>query len=75
MAPPGLVDSAELSKRSDANVNIYTNKFDIGRTVNELDWAVAFWKKQRDAVPTKKAAKCAVCEFKESCGSLTAIGQ
>ena len=62
-------------KISGAKVNIYINKFDIGQTVNELDWAVAFWKQQRDVVPTKKAAKCAVCEFKESCGSAKTTGQ
>lgn len=49
------------------NARVYVNKFNLAESESELDWALEFWTRQRDAKPTTKAAKCKVCEFCNSC--------
>jgi len=47
--------------------NIYIYDFDPKKTVDDLNWALDFWKGQRSAVPTKKHGKCMVCQFNKLC--------
>jgi hypothetical protein len=37
--------------------------YSLDDTKKNLDWAVGYWKKQRNATPTKKAHKCKACQF------------
>ena len=46
---------------------MYTYEFDKGNIVKDLDWAIEFWLKKRDAIPTKVTAKCKVCQHKGLC--------
>lgn len=49
------------------NAVIYLNKFDKQTAESSLDWAIQFWKSQREATPTTNQRKCLVCEYKEKC--------
>ena len=49
---------------------IYLNKFDEQTAKSSLDWAIQFWKKQREATSTKNPNKCRVCEYEEECKNL-----
>ena len=52
------------------NAVIYLNKFDEQEAKSSLDWAIEFWKGQREAISTKNFNKCRVCEYKDECQSL-----
>jgi hypothetical protein len=52
------------------NAVIYLNKFDKQEAKASLDWAIEFWKGQREAILTKNSNKCRVCEYKDECQSL-----
>jgi len=49
------------------NARIYLNKFDQIEAERDLDWAIEFWKKQREAIPTRNPNKCRSCEYKMEC--------
>jgi len=52
------------------NAVIYLNKFDEQEAESSLEWAIQFWKAQRDAISTTNRNKCRVCEYKEECKEL-----
>ena len=52
------------------NAVIYLNKFDEQVAESSLDWAIQFWKSQREATLTTNHSKCIVCEYKEKCETL-----
>ncbi len=52
------------------NAVIYLNKFDAQEAKSSLDWAIQFWKAQRDAISTTNRNKCRVCEYEEECKKL-----
>jgi CRISPR/Cas system-associated exonuclease Cas4 (RecB family) len=56
------VDKVVLGKAS-----VYLNRFDLKKTVEELEWALDFWKQKREPIPTRKPAKCLSCEFRGKC--------
>ena len=37
--------------------------YSLADTKRNLDWAVGYWKNQRNAIPTRKAHKCKACQF------------
>lgn len=49
------------------DANVYVNRFEVDKAINELEWAIDFWRQEREAVPTKKPAKCSSCEYRERC--------
>ena len=49
------------------NAVIYLKKFDEQEAESSLDWAIQFWKNQREAIPTSNPYKCRSCEYKEEC--------
>jgi len=49
------------------NARIYLNKFNQTEAEKDLDWAIEFWKKQREAIPTRNPNKCRSCEYKMEC--------
>ncbi len=49
------------------NAVIYVNKFDEQVAQSSLEWALQFWKKQREAIQTTNPNKCRNCEYKEEC--------
>ena len=50
-----------------ANAIIFLNTFDEKEAESSLEWAVQFWKGQREAISTKNRNKCRVCEYEEEC--------
>ncbi len=61
------VDERGVVDLAGGNVGVYINRFEQKKATDDLDWALGFWKEERDAMPTKKPAKCRVCEFKRRC--------
>lgn len=51
----------------DKQVFIALKQLDIQKFTRELDWALSFWMKQREPVPTKNERKCMKCDFKDTC--------
>ena len=49
------------------NAVIYLKKFDEEEAKSSIDWAIQFWKNQREAIPTTNPNKCRVCEYEEEC--------
>jgi hypothetical protein len=49
------------------NAVIYLNKFNEKKATNSLDWAIQFWKKQREAISTNNPNKCRICEYEQKC--------
>ena len=52
------------------NAIIYLNKFDEKEAESSLDWAIQFWKAQREAIKATNRNKCRVCEYEEECKKL-----
>ncbi len=49
------------------DVNIYINQFDAIKAESNLDWAVEYWKQEREAKSTDNPNKCKSCEFNQQC--------
>ena len=43
------------------NAMIYLNKFNEEEAAASLDWAIKFWKSERDAISTSNHNKCWIC--------------
>lgn len=46
---------------------IFFDKFDGNKAEQDLNWAIAFWRKERDAIPTENLNKCVRCEYRTEC--------
>ena len=46
---------------------IYLNKFEEQQAKTSLEWAIKFWKKQREAISTTNPYKCRICEYNQNC--------
>lgn len=49
------------------NAVIYLRKFNSEEAELSLDWAIEFWKDQREATQTMNPNKCRTCEYREEC--------
>ncbi len=49
------------------NAVIYLNRFDEEAAKSSLEWALQYWKGQREAISTTNPNKCRNCEYKEEC--------
>jgi len=52
------------------NAVIYLNKFDKQEAKSSIEWAIQFWKGQREAISTTNPNKCRICEYQEECKRL-----
>ena len=52
------------------NAVIYFNKFDEQDAKASLEWAIQFWKGQREAISTNNPNKCRICEYHQQCKNL-----
>lgn len=52
------------------NARVFLCKYNHGDAEKDLNWAVKFWKKEREAIPTQNSNKCKTCEYYEKCGCL-----
>lgn len=53
------------------NAGIHFHKFNQNEAEKDLDWAIEFWKKKRNAISTTNPNKCRNCEYNEKCNSLS----
>ncbi len=60
------IDEYECEQGKAIAFNYPYNKAEI---TDELNWAMEYWLKKREAVPTMNQAKCRVCDYKEICDS------
>ena len=85
MAEPKAKDDKELTERvieavvengpkeavlAIESATVYVNKFDSTQAERDLDWAVDFWMKKREAIPTENPNKCKSCEYSSECMNL-----
>ncbi|MGD9130169.1 MAG: PD-(D/E)XK nuclease family protein [Candidatus Bathyarchaeota archaeon] len=52
------------------NAIVYLNEFDEHEAETSLDWAIQFWKGEREAILTSNRNKCRVCEYRNQCKEL-----
>ncbi|NIO37356.1 hypothetical protein GTO27_06590 [Candidatus Bathyarchaeota archaeon] len=82
MADPGAKDDRRLKREvidaviksgpkesvlTTENARIHVSKFDQTEAEQDLDWAIGFWKSERDAIPTRNPNKCRSCEYNKKC--------
>ena len=51
------------------NATVFFEKFNRADAEKAVDWALEFWLKKREAVPTDNMLKCRSCEYYEECRS------
>jgi CRISPR/Cas system-associated exonuclease Cas4 (RecB family) len=49
------------------NARVFLRKYNHGDAEKDLNWAVKFWKQEREAIPTQNPNKCKTCEYFEKC--------
>ena len=49
------------------NVRVFTAKFNQEQAQRNLDWAIEYWRLQREAIPTENSSKCGKCEYLHKC--------
>jgi len=50
---------------------IYFCKFDLSDARKDPQWALQFWKQNREALPTNNPNKCFKCEYQIQCQNMT----
>jgi len=48
-------------------IRAFVTAFKIEEAKKELDWALQYWLKERDAIPTRRPNKCRICSFNGKC--------
>ena len=46
---------------------LHLSEFSIAEYIEDLDWALDYWRNDRDPMPTTVAAKCRACEYADVC--------
>jgi PD-(D/E)XK nuclease superfamily len=49
------------------NARVFLVKYNHGDAEKDLNWAIKFWKQEREAIPTQNPNKCKTCEYFEKC--------
>ena len=52
------------------NAVVYLNKFNEQEAKSRLEWAIQFWKEEREAISTVNRNKCRICEYEAECKRL-----
>jgi len=60
-------NGAKEAVHSIGDATVYCNKFNRVNVEKDLAWALEFWKKSRQAEPTRNQNKCARCEYQAKC--------
>lgn len=60
-----IMRKSRLARRDIDGTGLYGQLYShsLDNTKKNLDWAIGYWKKQRNACPTRKAHKCNACQF------------
>ena len=48
---------------------LHLSEFSKLEYLEDLNWALGYWRDEREPIPTKKAGKCRVCEYNDLCPS------
>lgn len=46
---------------------LHLSEFSKVEYLEDLDWALGYWRNDREPIPTSKAAKCQACEYNDVC--------
>ncbi|MFA5771564.1 MAG: PD-(D/E)XK nuclease family protein [Thermoplasmata archaeon] len=71
--PPEKKQIALIARRFLHRIPIKMNavveelRYDPEKTKQNLDWALQYWKSEREAVPTSHTGKCKSCKYLENC--------
>ena len=57
----------KLAVLSADGATIYVNGYNRASLEKDLEWALRFWDKSRDAEPSRNANKCMKCEYRDEC--------
>ena len=68
----GVVDTAWRNGLKEAqltvgSVYVYVYPYRSSDAVNDIDWALEYWRNNRDAIPTRNPNKCRSCEYSNAC--------
>jgi len=66
-----LRDGLKEATHSIEDAKVYVCQFNRVNTEKNLDWALEFWSKRREAEPTSNQNKCARCEYLTHCQETT----
>lgn len=55
----------ELAQSPQANLHL--SEFSKVEYLEDLNWALGYWRNEREPIPTEKAAKCRACEYNDVC--------
>lgn len=64
-----LADGTEASFEPlpDEPIQAYPTAYTRQEHYEDLQWALEYWREERDPIPTSKAAKCRPCDFVDEC--------
>lgn len=48
-------------------VKVFSHPFSKEQAIEELEWSLGFWLKQREAIPSRNPAKCNACRQRNNC--------
>lgn len=68
-----LKNGLEAGIFTTGKTKIFISNFNQTEAERDLDWAIEFWKKQREPIPTRNSNKCRACEYKIQCESYNPI--
>jgi hypothetical protein len=54
-------------KCKNGEAKVFSFPFDRDKAIEELDWALCFWLKERKATPSDNPAKCSACRRRDAC--------
>lgn len=60
-------DDGRNQLRSDPDVYLHTFDYSPADHMDDLHWALEYWRDDRDPIPTENAAKCRSCPFSSLC--------
>jgi hypothetical protein len=67
-----IVDTALTNGPNEARLNVgpatvYVYPYRSHDAERDIDWALDYWRSNREAIPTRNPNKCKSCEYRNSC--------
>jgi len=67
LATPEDLEPGRTQLREDPPAAVYVRRYDRDDHAEEVDWALEYWRGERDPEPTDNPAKCRACPFSDFC--------
>jgi hypothetical protein len=64
-----IANGPKEARLEEGGANIYIYPYNPDDANRNIDWALDYWRKTREAVPTRNPYKCRSCEYKAECPS------